>query len=56
YVPFDEVVESLNHIGRMLSPKLRETALGGLAVTKTGQKIKKRLGFKDTLNGNADLY
>jgi len=56
YIPFDEVVESLNHIGRMLSPKLRETALGGLAVTKTGQRIKKKLGFKYTLNGDADLF
>ena len=54
FVPFDEVVESLDHIGRMISPKLRETALGGLAVTKTGQRIKKKLGFKDT--SNADLY
>ncbi len=45
FVPFDEVVESMSNIGRMISPKLRETALGGLAITKTGEKIKKKIGF-----------
>jgi L-serine dehydratase len=55
YVPFDEVVESMSNIGKMISPKLRETALGGLAITRTGEKIKKRFGFKE--NGNShNLY
>lgn len=46
YVPFDEVVEAMNTIADNMSPKLRETALGGLAVTETGNKIKKQLGLQ----------
>lgn len=45
YVPFDEVVEALKHIGSMMSTKIRETALGGLAITATGQATNKRLGI-----------
>lgn len=45
FIPFDEVVEAMNGIARIMSPKLRETALGGLAVTETGNKIKKKLGL-----------
>jgi L-serine dehydratase len=32
-IPFDEVVDSMGLVGRSLPPSLRETALGGLAVT-----------------------
>lgn len=45
YIPFDEVVEAMWNIGRLMSPKLRETALGGLAVTPTGMRIRKHLGL-----------
>jgi len=45
YVPFDEVVEAMKNISKLMSPKLRETALGGLAVTKTGNSVKKQLGL-----------
>lgn len=45
FIPFDEVVEAMNNIAKIMSPKLRETALGGLAVTKTGNMIKKKLGL-----------
>ena len=45
FIPFDEVVEAMNNIGKIMSPKLRETALGGLAVTETGNKIKRKLGL-----------
>ncbi len=44
-VPFDEVVEAMNNIAVNMSPKLRETALGGLAVTKTGNEVKRKLGL-----------
>ena len=47
YVPFDEVVEALWRIGQLMSPKIKETALGGLAVTPTGLKIRKALGLPD---------
>lgn len=42
-IPFDEVVEAMFKIGKVLPASLRETALGGLAVTPTGQAIKCRL-------------
>ncbi len=48
FVPFDEVVQAMNNIAEIMSPKLRETALGGLAVTKTGNMIKKKLGLRIT--------
>ncbi len=45
YIPFDEVVGAMKEIAEIMSPKLRETALGGLAVTKTGIEIKRKLGL-----------
>lgn len=45
FIPFDEVVEAMWNIGKLMSPKIRETALGGLAVTPTGMKIRKQLGL-----------
>ena len=48
FVPFDEVVLAMRNIAKIMSPKLRETALGGLAVTKTGNLIKQKLGMKIT--------
>lgn len=45
YIPFDEVVEAMWNIGKLMSPKLRETALGGLAVTPTGMRIRAKLGL-----------
>jgi len=41
-VPFDEVVDAMGMVGRSLPPSLRETALGGLAVTPTGRKMASR--------------
>lgn len=38
-VPFDEVVDAQAQVGRSLPPSLRETALGGLAVTPTGRAL-----------------
>ncbi len=45
FVPFDEIVSAMRAIGDMMSPKIRETALGGLAVTPTGQKVAKKMGL-----------
>lgn len=50
-IPFDEIVATMKKIGKMMSPKLRETALGGLAVTPTGILAKKRL--EERMNGNS---
>lgn len=49
FIPFDEVVEAMKNIGKLISPKLRETALGGLAVTRTGERIKRKLKNGKTL-------
>lgn len=49
FIPFDEVVEAMRNIAEIMSPKLRETALGGLAVTKTGNMIKRKLGMRIVL-------
>lgn len=48
FIPFDEVVLAMRNIAKIMSPKIRETALGGLAVTKTGNMIKAKLGMKIT--------
>lgn len=45
-VPFDEVVQALDSIGKMMPRQIRETALGGLAMTPTGQAVNKRLGIE----------
>lgn len=42
-IPFDEVVEAMYHVGKMLPFQLRETALGGIAATKTARKIANRI-------------
>ncbi|MBL4695069.1 L-serine ammonia-lyase, iron-sulfur-dependent, subunit alpha [Candidatus Gracilibacteria bacterium] len=46
FIPLDEVIEAMRDAAELMSPKLRETALGGLAMTKTGIMIKKKLGLK----------
>lgn len=45
FIPFDEVVQAMANIAKIMSPKLRETALGGLAVTPTGLTIRRKLGL-----------
>ncbi len=42
-IPFDEVVDAMFKIGKVMPVSLRETALGGLAATPTGQAIRCRL-------------
>jgi L-serine dehydratase len=42
-VPLDEVIEIMLQIGQSLPSALRCTALGGLSITKTSQKIAERL-------------
>lgn len=39
-VPFDEVVEAMYKVGKALPHTLKETALGGIAVSKTALKIQ----------------
>lgn len=42
-IPFDEVVNTMYRVGKMLPSTLKETALGGLATTKTGLKMKNKI-------------
>jgi len=42
-VPFDEVVEAMYKVGKLLPESLRETALGGVATTPTGEILRKQL-------------
>lgn len=39
-VPFEEVVQATKEVGDALEPEFRETGLGGLAGTRTGQRIR----------------
>jgi L-serine dehydratase len=42
-IPFDEVVEAMYRVGKAIPESLRETAMGGLAVTPTGIKLRKQI-------------
>jgi len=42
-VPLDEVIETMDSVGKSIPCELRCTALGGLSVTKTSVDIQKRL-------------
>jgi L-serine dehydratase len=42
-VPFDEVVEAMYKVGKLLPESLRETALGGVAITPTGENLRRRI-------------
>ena len=42
-IPCDEVIEAMYRIGKDMPRTLRETALGGLAMTETGKQVKERL-------------
>ncbi|RKD29147.1 L-serine ammonia-lyase, iron-sulfur-dependent, subunit alpha [Thermohalobacter berrensis] len=42
-IPFDEVVEAMYNVGKSLPHELRETALGGVAATKSGKEIENNI-------------
>lgn len=46
-IPFDDTVEAMYRVGRSLPAALRETALGGLAITKTGLELKEKVFRKE---------
>lgn len=43
-VPLDEVIETMDRVGKSLPRELRCTALGGLSVTPTSRRIQEELG------------
>jgi L-serine dehydratase len=42
-IPLDEVIQSMDAVGKMLPAALRCTALGGLSITKTSKEIERQL-------------
>ena len=42
-IPFDETVSAMYRVGKSLPRELRETAEGGVAITKTGLELKKKV-------------
>lgn len=46
-IPVDEVIEAMGEIGASMETRYKETALGGLAATTTGQKIAKKVLIRD---------
>ena len=46
-IPVDECVQAMGEIGESMEDKYKETALGGLAATLTGQNIADRVLIKD---------
>lgn len=40
-IPVDEVIQSVKQVGDIMDDRLKETAMGGLAVTETGKVIMK---------------
>lgn len=43
FVPVDEVVDAMIQVGNLMSPLIKETSEGGLAVTKTALELNKKL-------------
>jgi L-serine dehydratase len=46
-IPVDEVIDAMGEIGASMESRYKETALGGLAVTPTGQRIANRVLIRD---------
>jgi L-serine dehydratase len=42
-IPADEVIQVMHHIGQKMPSALRETGLGGLASTPTGQRLREQV-------------
>ena len=42
-IPVDECIDAMNDIGHAMPASLRETAMGGLAATPTGIKLRKKV-------------
>ncbi|WP_186306452.1 L-serine ammonia-lyase, iron-sulfur-dependent, subunit alpha [Siminovitchia fortis] len=48
-IPFDEVIGAMYDIGKSMPRTLKETALGGLAATPTGEEMKEKILGKPCL-------
>lgn len=45
-VPLDEVILAMNEVAELMSPRLKETAQGGLANTKTAREIQRKFLYQ----------
>jgi L-serine dehydratase len=43
FIPADEVIEAMDFVGKNLPATLKETSLGGLAITPTGIKMQEKM-------------
>jgi len=43
-IPLDEVIDTMDKVGKAIDSDLRCTALGGLSITKTAKEIEAKLG------------
>ncbi len=46
-IPVDECVDAMGEVGQSMEDRYKETAMGGLAATSTGQKISKKVLIQD---------
>lgn len=46
-IPVDECADAMGEVGQSMEDRYKETAMGGLATTKTGQAISKKVFIKD---------
>ena len=54
-IPLDEVIETLDRVGKSIPHELRCTALGGLSITKTSKEIEERLqDVRGVINAQSD--
>lgn len=42
-IPFDDVLSAMYDVGKNMPSELKETAMGGIAITKTGLKLKEQV-------------
>ena len=52
-IPADECIQAMAQVGQAMPASLRETGLGGLAGTPTGQKIRTKI-FGQTMGAVSD--
>jgi len=46
-IPVDEVIKAMGEVGRSLPVELKETAMGGIAASKTGKMLEEKLMKKE---------
>lgn len=54
-IPLDEVIETMDQVGKSIANELRCTALGGLSITKTSKEIEARLNAQSGAKGEETL-